>query len=377
MKTLNHFLSVAAIVAAGMAILAAQPNPAYGDQAENMAVMTGTNTQTIQGQKVFQSTGTQDTPLVGLSKSGAAAAIVEQQDHFDSAALVVMRSGTDGDVTDTPTLHVVAGHETQYDDPVFQVTGCLALSGDNHLVYYGGGGLAIPGGVLDNRTPAMGKVSVDPVSRQLIAEDGSTLRLSWESGTVTVPTLTVSGTLTLGGSATVSGLTSAAVSGLGTAATLNVPAAGNAASGEIVKGSDTRLSNARTPTAHTHPATDISDSTAAGRALLTAASAAAQRTALGVQAAPGYGEVTGTDISFASGGVYYKTIAAGTAFTFSNVANGVTVTVEITTTDDVQPTWPGEVTWPGGSAPTQPSTSTVIYQFTVINGAIRGRAETY
>lgn len=38
--------------------------------------------------------------------------------------------------------------------------------------------------------------------------------------------------------------------GLGTAAGLNVPASGNAASGEVVKGSDTRLSDSRTPTAH-------------------------------------------------------------------------------------------------------------------------------
>lgn len=38
--------------------------------------------------------------------------------------------------------------------------------------------------------------------------------------------------------------------GLGTAATLNAPSSGNAASGEVVKGSDTRLTDARTPTAH-------------------------------------------------------------------------------------------------------------------------------
>lgn len=38
--------------------------------------------------------------------------------------------------------------------------------------------------------------------------------------------------------------------GLGTAAVVNVPASGDAAAGEAVKGSDTRLTNARTPTAH-------------------------------------------------------------------------------------------------------------------------------
>ena len=80
---------------------------------------------------------------------------------------------------------------------------------------------------------------------------------------------------------------------LGTAAPLNVPATGDAASGEVVKGNDSRLTNARTPTAHTHPSTDINDSTAAGRALLTATDAAAQRTALGVPA--GSGNSTGTN----------------------------------------------------------------------------------
>lgn len=48
---------------------------------------------------------------------------------------------------------------------------------------------------------------------------------------------------------------------LGTASPLNVPASGNAAVGEVVKGNDTRLSDARTPTAHGHSADDITDGT--------------------------------------------------------------------------------------------------------------------
>jgi hypothetical protein len=51
---------------------------------------------------------------------------------------------------------------------------------------------------------------------------------------------------------------------------------------DAVDSSDARLSNARTPTAHIQAASTISDSTAAGRALLTAADAAAQRTSLGL-----------------------------------------------------------------------------------------------
>ncbi|MET0625741.1 MAG: hypothetical protein ABW250_22590 [Pyrinomonadaceae bacterium] len=40
------------------------------------------------------------------------------------------------------------------------------------------------------------------------------------------------------------------VTGAGTAAALNAPASGNAAGGEVVKGSDTRLTDSRSPTAH-------------------------------------------------------------------------------------------------------------------------------
>lgn len=49
----------------------------------------------------------------------------------------------------------------------------------------------------------------------------------------------------------------------GTAAALNVPATGDAASGEVVKGDDSRLTNARTPTGHTHAAADINSGTVA------------------------------------------------------------------------------------------------------------------
>jgi hypothetical protein len=45
--------------------------------------------------------------------------------------------------------------------------------------------------------------------------------------------------------------------GWGTAAALNVPASGDAAAGEVVKGNDSRLTNARTPTTHTHTIADI------------------------------------------------------------------------------------------------------------------------
>lgn len=46
---------------------------------------------------------------------------------------------------------------------------------------------------------------------------------------------------------------------VGTSAALDVAAAGDASTTQVVKGNDTRLSNARTPIAHTHTKSDISD----------------------------------------------------------------------------------------------------------------------
>lgn len=61
---------------------------------------------------------------------------------------------------------------------------------------------------------------------------------------------------------------------LGTAAALSVPASGNAASSEIVKGNDTRLSDARIPSTHTHAQSDVtnlSTDLASKQAILSAA----------------------------------------------------------------------------------------------------------
>lgn len=73
-----------------------------------------------------------------------------------------------------------------------------------------------------------------------------------------------------------------------------------------VAGNDARLTDARTPTAHTHPASQVSDSTAIGRSVLTAADAAAARTALGAGTSS---LALGTTGSTAKAGNYAPTLA--------------------------------------------------------------------
>ena len=53
---------------------------------------------------------------------------------------------------------------------------------------------------------------------------------------------------------------------LGTAAAKDVPASGNASSAQVVLGSDTRLTDARTPVSHTHTKSEITDFPALGTA---------------------------------------------------------------------------------------------------------------
>lgn len=79
----------------------------------------------------------------------------------------------------------------------------------------------------------------------------------------------------------------------------NKPTLGNSAAldvgttaGTVAAGNDARLSDARTPTTHTHTAAQISDSTAVGRGVLTATDAAAARSAIGALATTG-GAITG------------------------------------------------------------------------------------
>jgi hypothetical protein len=70
--------------------------------------------------------------------------------------------------------------------------------------------------------------------------------------------VTTTGTQTL----TNKTISSSQITGLGTASGKDIPATGNASSTQVVYGSDTRLTDARTPVSHTHPLSDLTQSSA-------------------------------------------------------------------------------------------------------------------
>lgn len=94
---------------------------------------------------------------------------------------------------------------------------------------------------------------------------------------------------------------------LGTAAALDVPTAGNATSGQVVKGGDARLSDARPPIAHTHVLANITDAGSAAAQDATAFATAAQGATADTAVQPGeLGTAATTDATA------YATAAQGT-----------------------------------------------------------------
>lgn len=85
-----------------------------------------------------------------------------------------------------------------------------------------------------------------------------------------------------------------------------------------VTGLDTALAG-KASSSHTHPASQVSDSTTVGRSVLTAADAAAARTAIGAQVSGAIGGVTVTGIPTAG---QVPTATSGTAATWQTPATG-------------------------------------------------------
>ncbi len=64
--------------------------------------------------------------------------------------------------------------------------------------------------------------------------------------------------------------------------------------------------------------------------------------------------ISASNIDWAQGNLFTKTLAANTTFTFSNQVSGQVVVVRVTNTvANYTVTWPVGVLWSGGTAPTQ------------------------
>lgn len=198
-------------------------------------------------------------------------------------------------------------------------------------------------------------------------------------------------------------LSTSDVSGLGTVATLDVPSSGNASSTQAVKGDDTRLSDSRTPTAHTHSLSGLTQSGAGDgqvAAWSNAGGAWMPTTIFGLPAGGSTNQVL-QKLSAADGHVGWVTPSSGGADTTYSIsgttpalspANG---TIQIwTLTGNSTPTagtWnEGEsitlmvddgtaytvtwfsVTWVGGVAPTLATTGYTIIELWKVGSTIYG-----
>jgi hypothetical protein len=214
---------------------------------------------------------------------------------------------------------------------------------------------------------------------------------------------------------------------VGTSAIKDIPASGNATSTQVVMGNDTRLSDARTPTTHTHDYAAISHThsyqaadadllaivgltgtsgflkkTAADTwsldtssyaatthahtiadviSLQTTLDSKAQTSAANTWTATQKFETaiqekmvamgTGSNINVTAGTLFQKTISGTTTFTLSNTpATGTLISfaIELTNGGSATVTWFAGVNWPGGTAPVLTAAGVDILGFYSHNG---------
>jgi len=183
--------------------------------------------------------------------------------------------------------------------------------------------------------PGGGGEGGSPTSLSIINRNASTLDIASSTGvdaTVPAATTLLAGLLTAADKTLLDSLgviaaalapvaTSGAYADLSGRPTLGNAAARNVgtAAGTVAAGDDARFTDARAPLPHTQLATSISDSTAAGRALFTAANVPAQQVLLGlspVALSGAYGDLSGIPTLPTPGGstgqTQYRT--AGGAF---------------------------------------------------------------
>lgn len=132
------------------------------------------------------------------STNGAPSLVVDQTANYTSPVLRLIRSGTAGDISIGAMVEIQAGAETEWNQPIMRLGGCLALSGDNWVVFWANGALTVPMGIYDQANgdrELTGKLSIDPVHRQLVGNSGTSFIFTWNDNSVNIAgNLLMSGT---------------------------------------------------------------------------------------------------------------------------------------------------------------------------------------
>jgi len=149
------------------------------------------------------------------------------------------------------------------------------------------------------------------------------------------------------------------ISDSGTAASKDVPSTGDASSTEVVLGDDSRLSDARTPTAHTHTVSDIDSGTAtAGYAPIADGSGGVAWEAPKDTTETVYTASSGA-FDRANGGIQLYTLTANETVSIT-INSGQSFTLHLSGGATYTVTWP-MMTWVGGSAPTLTATDVIEF----------------
>jgi hypothetical protein len=214
--------------------------------------------------------------------------------------------------TMTPTAHA-ATHAAAGSDPVTlssaqisdltetvqDIVGAFIVAGTNVTVTYNDAA----GTFTINATASGGstdpEIVRDVIGAAMVAGSGVQITVNDSGDTITIASTAVLPTRQI-----ISGTGLNGGGDLSADRTLSV--AYGTTAGTAAQGNDSRLSDARTPTAHTHTASQVSDSTATGRSLLTAVDAADARTAIGAGTS---NLVVGTGAGDAKAGNYRPTAA--------------------------------------------------------------------
>ena len=142
---------------------------------------------------VASATGTEDSPVVGLSETGASAGFFSQGVNFASPAVTIRRTGTAGCApASTALLFLQTGAESTGTCVTLLIGGCTVTGGDNYILCFADSSIACRGGIREYmNNKVQGPVTIDPTYMQLLDQYGN-IAVSWGGGGVTLRNLSAS-----------------------------------------------------------------------------------------------------------------------------------------------------------------------------------------